>query len=285
MKHTVFRCTMRLAAMLAAALTASASMLPVSAAETAKPDAPQEIVSVVPDYEPLSGDTFTLNTVPDIPMQVEIYQHSPERANLLLFQNDFTPAADELGASRRYRMEPGDYTVKITYSAVSSSKSNNRTLEYNFAIDNADYSKAPELHTRTDYVMNVACEMLEGTDSAEPKALAAQPAYRNGIKTETVSAEIGIYACHRGDYDNNGETDVMDAQSVLREYVENYAGNTDRPDAANAMQTAVCDIDGDGELTAIDSQYILIFYTDAFAGLTPKWPDGAADLRFSTAKT
>ena len=282
MKQAVFRLA---SAALSAVLSASASMIPAGAADTAKPDAPQEIASVVKDFEPLSGDTFTLNTVPDVPMKVEIFQHSPERANLLLYQNDFKPAADELGASRLYRMEPGDYTIHITYSYVMSSKSNNLTLSYDFSIDNADYSAAPTLHEKTNYVMNLGCNTLTETDSVTPKTGTAKTAYQNSIKTETIESTIGMYACHRGDFDNNGTTNVIDAQLVLREYVENFAGNTDRPDAANSMQTAVCDIDGDGRLTAMDAQSILVFYTESFAGLTPDWPDGAPDLRFAAAES
>ena len=69
MKQAVFRLA---SAALSAVLSASASMIPAGAADTAKPDAPQEIASVVKDFEPLSGDTFTLNSVPDVPMKVVI---------------------------------------------------------------------------------------------------------------------------------------------------------------------------------------------------------------------
>lgn len=76
------------------------------------------------------------------------------------------------------------------------------------------------------------------------------------------SSVIGIYDYRiqdsTGDYDQNGEVDVSDAQNTLVEYTASVAK---KPYAFNPLTYAHCDVNGDGELDAADAQLILQFYT------------------------
>lgn len=267
-------CFKRTAAMLlSAAVICSGAAFPASAADTVP--APVVLKTVCPGYEPLSDDMLYLTPDPAMPVRIELLQHSPERANLLLYESTLTPAST--GIRYACAVEPGDYTLRITYSPVKSSINNNKTVEHLFKIENADYSPADAPFTKTEMTVKTAAQLCSATQEIGPAVGRTTAKTQNGIYTTDVSIPLAYYSGERGDYDGNSVTDVLDAQALLKEYVETLSG---KKSTANAMQKAICDIDGDGELSVADVQYVLMFYTDTVAGKTPKWPDGAPDHRY-----
>ena len=120
------------------------------------------------------------------------------------------------------------------------------------------------------------------------------PDYPVQVKGFTVSGELGTYAekyakdnnfifsditivTHTGeqkrvkyvpgDYDEDGEVTVSDAQIALKNYVETFAGNTD------GMPVNVrTDVSGDDILDVVDAQLILKYYTqNSVAGADVSW--------------
>ena len=57
----------------------------------------------------------------------------------------------------------------------------------------------------------------------------------------------------RGDINNDGPVDALDAQLVLNNALDLMLDNETEP-------LAGADLDGDGEVTSLDAQYILMFY-------------------------
>lgn len=120
------------------------------------------------------------------------------------------------------------------------------------------------------------------------------PDYSIQVKGFTVFGELGTYAekyakdnnfifcditawTHKGtmervrytpgDYDEDGEVTVSDAQIALKNYVETFAGNTD------GMPVNVrTDVSGDDILDVVDAQLILKYYTqNSVAGADVSW--------------
>lgn len=262
------------AVLLSAAVICCGAAFPASAADTEP--APVVLKTVCPGYEPLSDDMLYLAPDPAMPVRIELVQHSPERADLVLYESTLEPSA----AGTRYAcaVEPGDYTLRITYSPVKSSINNNKTVEHLFAVENADYSPAAAPFDKTVITVSTAAQLCTATQAIGPAVGRTTAKTQNGVYTNDVSIPLAYYSGERGDFDGNAVTDVLDAQLLLKEYVETLSGKVS---TANAMQKTVCDIDGDGSLSVADVQYVLMFYTDTVAGKTPKWPDGAADHRYA----
>ena len=100
MKLTFFR----IAALLtgAASAVSFAAAMPASAAETAKPK-DTAVETVCPGYVPLSADMLYITPDAAVPVAVELFQHSPERANLLLYSTNLT--GDAAGSRYSFAVE------------------------------------------------------------------------------------------------------------------------------------------------------------------------------------
>ena len=234
------------------------------------------VKSVCPNYEPLSDDMMYITPGSHLPVRVEIIQHSPERDPLLLYDKTITGGSAEYTYS--FAVERGDYTLRLTYSPVDASKSNNRTVEYKFTMENADYSEEPNQFDKTEMNITLTEKNCKATEKLAPAAGKPADTYKEGVKHQELSVQLDYYTGGRGDYNGDGLTDVEDAQLVLRAYVEQVAGLASEK-APNAMQSVICDINGDGSLTVEDAQYILKWYTANIAGLNAVWPDGVEEYQ------
>ena len=248
-----------------AALLSGFAAIPAAAAE--QTSEPVDVKTVCMGYEPLSNDLMFITMKAALPVRAELIQHSPERDPLVLY--DSTITGSTAGTTYRYAVERGDYTLRLTYSPVTASKSNERTVEYKFTMDNADYSKAPNQFERTEMAITVTGKSCKATETLAPAAGKPADTIQDGIKTQTLGVQLDYYAGARGDFNGDGSTDVSDAQLVLRAYVESIAGKVTE-NAPNAMQISV-----------EDAQSILKFYTATVAGLEPVWPDGVKDPRYT----
>ncbi|MBP0971939.1 MAG: SGNH/GDSL hydrolase family protein [Oscillospiraceae bacterium] len=88
---------------------------------------------------------------------------------------------------------------------------------------------------------------------------------------------IGKYALDvkhlTGDFDNNGEVSVEDAQNVLKIYTAGVSGKP-IPEAVTALQFVTGNVNGDKELSVDDAQYILIYYVrHKVSGQDITWDD------------
>ncbi|MCQ2416710.1 MAG: GDSL-type esterase/lipase family protein [Oscillospiraceae bacterium] len=67
------------------------------------------------------------------------------------------------------------------------------------------------------------------------------------------------FAAVKGDMDNSGIVDGMDAQMVLSVYCDTVM-NKPLDSLITYRQMLSCDIDGDGKFTSLDAQYVLSYY-------------------------
>ena len=228
---------------------------------------PQYMTALYDDYDPVGDDVLCINATESA--DVKIVQHSPERENLVLFDCIVTPAA---ATEHLFRMEPGNYTIYISMSNIENGVTKS-VYQMDFAIDNADYSVAPNQFDHTRYDITLATEALADNAAALPKMQQETEAQvRDNVKYACDVITFGRYTLMRGDYDGNKEITALDAQNVLAAYASALTDDLD-PDALTYAQRAACDIDGNGQLTALDAQYILMYYSEDMIGDTPLWPE------------
>ncbi|MCR4761169.1 MAG: hypothetical protein K5705_13055 [Oscillospiraceae bacterium] len=270
---------LRIAAIFCAATACTAAAAPASAAESAPADEAAPVVtvveSVISDYVPTSTDVIAVHGKSGTPLHIKVVQHSPERENLVMYDNQFEQAENPV---YMYHVEPGQYTVTINYPLVYSGPMIGSYVS-DFTIENADYSAEPEIFSQTQYGIELESKFIEAQKKAESVLTNTETQFKAGAKQIINSVTLERYDCHRGDYNNDTKTDLHDSRDTLKEYVYNFVG-TERDDAANPMQIASCDIDADGKIGLRDQRYILTFYTTAMVKLKPTWPDGIEDVRF-----
>lgn len=222
------------------------------------------------DYAPNGFDRVRVTVPQHENVKVQIFQHSPERENLLLF--DAGLAAGEEDSDFYFQMEPGDYTIRIFANTVKDGFVNTLYTD-DFTVENPDYSAEPHVFAQGVYTYKLQMEEINELDDS--RALATQPeiTYEDQLMERTREVTFGRYERLRGDFDDDHEITAMDAQAVLNHFLASMLEDPNAEGLANPAQFAACDIDGDKELSAADAQYILSYFADSVAGVTPSWSD------------
>lgn len=223
----------------------------------------QEVQSVCPDFVPLSEDAITVISPADTPFSVKLVQHSPERADLVLYDSEFAAGKP---TAYLFRAEAGDYTICIAVEAVKGGIQ--RVFQQDFTIENADFSTGEAAFSRTAMCYTAAVSAADSDDPANPECKKICDAVSETVRQIEYTVAFGQYAAVRGDYDGDGKITAADAQFTLNVYVAALAGILPEQ-RVTAAQTAACDIDADGALTAADAQRILNYYTVSLTGKTP----------------
>ena len=84
-------------------------------------------------------------------------------------------------------------------------------------------------------------------------------------------AAIKYYLYPMGDVSMDGVVDVTDAQSVLKIYAENLAGNTPQ---LQTEQIKAADVNADGKIDSTDAQLILLYYVqNTLADTQTSWEE------------
>ena len=234
------------------------------------------IDTVCPDFKPLGEDAFVFSGLYNNNVNIEIVQHSPERANLELYNSTLKSDMQKLYV---FRVEPGDYTVKISTASVFGG-TKDVTYQQDITIENPDYSTGEDAFTATRYGFFGKYIAADDTAKAETVKLLEEPVLRSNKETKKgILCSLGFsrYNRQRGDFNGDGSIDSADAQLTLNTYADALAGKTDttQPAAHHA-----CDINGDGALDSADAQNILIYYVEETTGNTPKWPDGSTAAKY-----
>ena len=260
-------------AILSSAVTCSA-LSGISAAAVQLPsnllDPPYtETASRYADYESYSNDFLTLDGKANGRVRVRIYQTSPERKDLLLFEDYYT----EESLRRVYALEPGDYRFQLSIPVTADAPVFN-SLEHPFTVENADYTDE-FIATWMNFDFD-ARTLAEDADKA-PKLTVKDPAIytdkKNGdlYRINSVVGNFFQYDGKFGDYDGNGSVDIDDAISVLKYYSASLTGES--AETLTARQKAVTDADADGQLTVDDALSILQYYTQGLLSQPQTWTD------------
>ena len=78
------------------------------------------------------------------------------------------------------------------------------------------------------------------------------------------SSALFVYSF--GDTNSDGENDVVDAQDILRYYVESLSGNVNETEFESQYKKATSDLNRDGSVGPEDSQTALAYYTEVLSG-------------------
>ncbi len=154
-----------------------------------------------------------------------------------------------------------EYSISITAYNRSLSLLSNEFSD-KFTVSDPDYN--PD--SRTNFNYNISIEELE---SSQPWTKSEKTSNENGI--ETIQKDVLIYAKKaypRGDVNDDGNIDAVDASLVLTEYA---AIATNKPTTMDAPQKVAADVDYDGTINAVDASKILAYYAYKATGKQPSW--------------
>ncbi len=254
--------------------------MPAYAAEETEDDAVY-VETVCPDFEPLGEDAFVFSGCYNNNVSVEIVQHSPERKNLELYNSTLKSDMQKLYV---FRVEPGDYTVKISTASVFGG-TKDVTYQQDITIENPDYSTGEDAFTATRYGFFGKYIAADDMAKAEAVKLMEEPVLRSNKETKKgILCSLGFsrYNRLRGDFNGDGIVELSDAQLALSDYSKTLSGKKTNTTPA---QIAACDVSGDGRLDVADAQQILMFYSATIANKTPHWQDGTTTAAYDPAYT
>lgn len=251
---------------IACLLCAANAAAPVQAAETA-PEEKQIILSLYDDFEPVGDDMICVKVPANKAVKVDITQHSPERANLLLYSITLeTPAQQKF----YFPVDPGDYTLTVS-TAPTADGFLTQTLSTDYSILSADYSAEPRYYTATLCTCNLRITSVSGdTEPAEPALTVGTAMCSNELLSVAHLMQFQAYARRCGDYNNDGEISLDDAIGVMTEYnLREVLGDTE--DICDAETLAASDTDGDGRLSLSDAVQIMKYNNYVMMGEEPDW--------------
>lgn len=209
----------------------------------------------------VAAGTLTLKTAQDMHISVEVIEHTPERDDIVLYDEDFDAQTAD---SYQCELESGDYTIAVTAPQFQDGFGS-RTLRYDFTIENPDFSEDLEY---MEYTITISDELI--ADEDEPVYSASEPVSVNsdGILSVTQQMQFSRYDRIFGDYDKDGLITIDDAQNALTYYTYSMFAQT--PEWLPA-EFCACDITQDGILDLSDATLILTYYTMDSLGLEQSW--------------
>ena len=250
----------------AAGVLLAALQMPFAAvADTAEPE------KITPIYEPdrpIAGQLDVSFASDTAPIVMEVYQHSPERENLLYCTYNFADAKQ--GSAWRVELEPGSYTVQMTARLLKDG-SMKQTFKQDFEIADPD-ENADVRYSYTTYEMTVSETAIADTEETGKHTgeLKSEDA-TEGLRKLSQTVSLDYYDRLRGDFDGDGEVTSLDAMHMLIES-GNLMADLDFAELTPG-KLAACDMNHNGEPDVKDSMAILRYFGEKLAGREPVWED------------
>lgn len=154
-----------------------------------------------------------------------------------------------------------DYTVEITITDLELELTSGKYVE---KINVPDGGMNPGSWTDFSYILNV-----EQKESDEICTVEQTERDENGVKI--IEKNVTFYvsdAYVKGDVNEDGNIDAIDASAVLKEYAE---VSTNHPASFTDAQKKAADVNEDKNIDAVDASKILKYYADAATGNKPSW--------------
>ena len=248
----------------AAGVLLAALQMPFAAvADTAEPE------KITPIYEPdrpIAGQLDVSFASDTAPIVMEVYQHSPERENLLYCTYNFADAKQ--GSAWRVELEPGSYTVQMT-ARILKDGSMKQTFRQDFEIVDADDHAGTVF---TDFTVNISETQIADTEEAgKNTGEIEQVPEEDGLKVLQQNVSFDYYDRLRGDFDGDGVITAVDATKTLIESGNAMIGNP--YEELTPGKLAACDMNHNGIPDVKDAMAILRYFGEKNAGREPVWED------------
>lgn len=225
--------------------------------------AEEDVFMLPPIYTPIkeTDSVCKVSVAAGTEFTLSVYQHSPERDELLMYTVSETPLADTIYCC--VQLEPGDYTLELSMPAISGCPTQLQR-ELDFTVVNPDYATD---HTQTIVAVNLSATV----DADQPLGFTgdAEESYiENGTEYQNA-----VFVCNqaeglRGDANPDGVIDSADAVVALRAY---NAALMQMPSPITEIQAVCADVDGDGAIQPADAIAILRYYNALLMQETPDW--------------
>jgi hypothetical protein len=167
------------------------------------------------------------------------------------------------GSSYNFKIEGNDdrtYTIVISVEDTALNLSSGKYTE-TFTMPDGDFGASKINYS---YILKTSQEKSdEDYDAVKSESTS------DGVKT--VQTVITFYleeGFTKGDVNEDGNIDAIDASIVLAEYA-NIA--TSKPETFTSSQKKAADVNEDGNIDALDASAILSYYAAAATGKTPSW--------------
>ena len=234
-----------------------------AAADTVQP---QEIAPIYEPDRPIAGQLDVSFASDTAPIVMEVYQHSPERENLLYCTYNFADAKQ--GSAWRVELEPGSYTVQMTARLLKDG-SMKQTFKQDFEIVDADDHTGTVF---TDYTVNISETQIADTEEAgKNTGEIEQVPEEDGLKVLQQNVSFDYYDRLRGDFDGDGAITAVDATKTLIESGNAMIGNP--YEELTPGKLAACDMNHNGIPDVKDTMAILRYFGEKNAGREPIWED------------
>ncbi len=250
----------------AAGVLLAALQMPLGAvADTAEPE------KITPIYEPdrpIAGQLDVSFVSDTAPIMMEVYQHSPERENLLYCTYNFADAKQ--GSAWRVELEPGSYTVQMTARLLKDG-SMKQTFKQDFEIADPD-ENADVRYSYTTYEMTVSETAIADTEeSGKHTGELKSEDTTEGLRELCQTVSFDYYDRLRGDFDGDGAITAVDATKTLIESGNAMIGNP--YEELTPGKLAACDMNHNGIPDVKDTMAILRYFGEKNAGREPVWED------------
>ncbi len=248
----------------AAGVLLAAMQMPFAAvADTAEPE------KITPIYEPdrpIEGRIYLRFATDASLITMELYQHSPERENLLYSNYTFENAKQ--GNVWTVQLEPGSYTVQMT-ARILKDGSMKQTFRQDFDIVDADDHTGTVF---TDFTVNISETQIADTEEAgKNTGEIEQVPEEDGLKVLQQNVSFDYYDRLRGDFDGDGAITAVDATKTLIESGNAMIGNP--YEELTPGKLAACDMNHNGIPDVKDTMAILRYFGEKNAGREPVWED------------
>lgn len=200
--------------------------------------------------------TIDENTAADVKVNAE----TPE--GTFDYYKDTYNAAD--GSVYTLKIEGNDdrkYNVEISVTDTDTKLSSKKYTE---SLTFADKDFSPNSWVNYNYILKKVEK-----DSETPYETKVTEKTVNGVKT--IETEITFYVKQgftKGDVNEDGSINALDASQVLTEYASVATG---KASVLSDRQKSAADVNEDGSINALDASSILTYYAATAIGKEPTW--------------
>ncbi len=250
---------MKFSRITAAVITAALSVSSFTAINASADGSYEQAKPVFTEYNDLDMNGAVIIEIPEnITADVDITVSTPEIPKTAYYDGTYD-------ASTIFMLEGNDdrsYSLSFSVTDTELELGSSSYTE-NITIPDLDYE--PDSWTGYRYVVNVE---QKDADEAYDLTSRSEEAIEGG---KMVVTEITFYIAEtfvKGDVDEDGNINALDASMVLTEYA---AIATQKPSTLTDNQKKAADVNEDGVIDALDASLILTYYSDLATGKTPSW--------------
>lgn len=259
---------MKFSKMTAAAMIAALAITPAFGITAFAENAPVEVNPSFSEFNPLEvNGTIILNLPENVSASVYMTAVTPEspEGGFEYYNAAYSYADSSAYALNIEGNDDRTYSFELSVTDYELNLSSG-TFTDEFVIPDGEPYGYSDSDTWVDYSYIIS---VEQKNSDEPYVFERTEKTVDG-KT-LIETNITFYIAEtytKGDVNEDGKIDSLDASMVLTEYA---AVATQQPSTLTENQKKAADVNEDGKVDALDASKILEYYADAATGKTPSW--------------